>query len=444
MTNRLLICFLLVLPTVAYGEPVSFKRDVAPILLDQCLACHGPKKAEGGYRIDTFERAVAAGDSTQPGFLAGKLEESEAFRRIVSTDKAERMPLEGDPLPEEQVATLKRWLEEGAAFDGPDPKASLASYIPPPTHPAAPEAYTAALPITAVQFSPDGQSLAVAGYHEVLLYNPADGALLRRLANVGQRTYAIRYSPDGQLLAVACGTPGKLGEVRVFKPDTGELIRVLATTSDVVFDCAFSPAGDRLATAAADGTVRLFNVADGAEQRTITSHSDWVFAVAWKADGSQLATGSRDKTAKVFDAQTGELLITFSGHNSPVRGVLFHPDGAEVYSAGTDNKIQRWKIADAAKTKEVGLGGEVYKLALGGESLIAPAADNKVREFKAKELDQIRELAGPTDWVLAADLHPATKRIAAGSFDGRVFVWNAEDGAVITSFLAAPGLAAPQ
>jgi mono/diheme cytochrome c family protein len=381
MYHRLLFITLLVLPAIASADPVSFKRDVAPILLDQCLACHGPKKAEGGYRIDTFERAVAAGDSTQPGFLAGKLEESEAFRRIVSTDKAERMPLEGDPLPEEQITTLKRWLEEGAAFDGPDPKASLASYIPPPTHPAAPEAYAATLPITAVEFSPDGQSLAVAGYHEVLLYNPTDGALLRRLSNVGQRTYAIRYSPDGQLLAVACGTPGKLGEVRILKPDSGELVRVLGTTSDVVFDCAFSPAGDRLATAAADGTVRLFNVADGAEQRTITSHSDWVFAVAWKADGSQLATGSRDKTAKVFDAQTGELLITFSGHNSPVRGVLFHPDGAEVYSAGTDNKIQRWKIADAAKTKEVGLGGEVYKLTLGGESFIAPAADNKVRQF---------------------------------------------------------------
>ena len=116
-------------------------------------------------------------------------------------------------------------------------------------------------------------------------------------------------------------------------------------------------------------------MADGAEQRTITSHSDWVFAVAWKADGSQLATGSRDKTAKVFDAQTGELLITFSGHNSPVRGVLFHPDGAEVYSAGTDNKNQRWKIADAAKTKVVGLGGEVYKLTLGGESFIVVEQD---------------------------------------------------------------------
>lgn len=443
MAFRLSIALVLLagfaLPRVAAADPASFKRDIAPLLLDNCLACHGPKKAEGGYRIDTFERATAAGDSTQPGFLAGKLEESEAFRRIVSTDKAERMPLDGDPLPAEQVELLKRWLSEGAAFDGPDPKAALASYIPPPTHPAAPEAYRGTMPITAVEFNPDGSQLVVGGYHELQFYNPADGQLIRRLANVGQRTYAIRYSPDGQLLAVACGAPGRLGEVRLFKPDTGELVRVLGMTSDVVFDCAFSPQGDRLATAAADGAVRVFNVADGAEQLTITSHSDWVFAVAWKADGSQLATASRDKTAKAFDAKTGELLITYSGHNQPVRGVLFHPDGAEIYSSGSDNKVHRWKIADAAKTKEIGLGGEAYKLAAAGEFFLTASAENKVRQFKAKEQEQVREYAGPKDWVLSAAMHAGTKRIAGGAFDGQVFVWNADDGAIVTSFYAAPG-----
>jgi WD40 repeat protein len=437
------VAVLFILPAVSAAEPVSFKRDVAPILLNNCLACHGPKKAEAGYRIDTFGRLTAAGDSTQPGFAAKKLEESEAFRRITSPDKAERMPLDGDPLPAEQVDVLKRWLEEGAAFDGPDPKAALASYIPPPTHPAAPEAYRGTLPITAVEFSPDGSQLAVGGYHELLFYNPADGQLIRRLPNVGQRTYAIRFSPDGQLLAVACGAPGRLGEVRIFKPDSGELVRVLGMTSDVVFDCAFSPQGDRLATAAADAAVRIFNVVDGAEQLTITSHSDWVFAVAWKGDGSQLATASRDKTAKVFDAKTGDLLITYAGHNQPVRGVLFHPDGAEVYSSGSDNKVHRWKIADAAKASEVSLGGEVYKLASIGEFFLAPSADNKVRQFKSKEQQQVRELPGPKDWVLSTAMHQGTKRIAGGTFDGQVFVWNADDGTLMTSFQAAPGFVPP-
>src|SRR5439155_11750082 len=245
---------------VSSAEPLSFKRDIAPLLLNNCLACHGPKKAEGGYRIDTFDRLTSAGDSTQPGFVAKDLDGSEAFRRITSTDVKERMPLEGDPLPPEQVAILKQWIEAGLPFGGPDPKASLASYIPPPTHPAAPEKYRGTMPITAVEFTPDGSQLVVGGYHELTIWNASDGTLARRIGGIGQRTYAIHFSPDGQLLAVACGTPGKHGQVRLLKPDSGELTKVLGMTSDVVFDCAFSPSGDRLATAAADGVVRVFDV----------------------------------------------------------------------------------------------------------------------------------------------------------------------------------------
>src|SRR5687767_4824229 len=94
---RVLLC-LIAMSSAAIllaAEPVSFKRDIAPVLLNNCLACHGPKKSEGGYRIDTFERVIAEGDSTQPGFVPKDLDGSEAFRRIVSTDVKERMPLEG-------------------------------------------------------------------------------------------------------------------------------------------------------------------------------------------------------------------------------------------------------------------------------------------------------------------------------------------------------------
>jgi WD40 repeat protein len=431
------------------AEPPSFKRDIAPLLLNNCLACHGPKKSEGAYRIDTFERITAAGDSTQPGFVAKDLEGSEAFRRIVSTDPKERMPLEGDPLPPDQVALLKAWIEAGLPFDGPDAKAPIASYIPPPTHPASPEKYRATMPVTAVEFSPGnqetgsneaaGKELFVGGYYEVLVWDPADGKLLRRIPNMPQRTYALRHSPDGKLLAVAGGTPGKYGEVRLLKPESGELLRVLGMTSDVVFDCAFNPAGDRLATAAADGVVRVFEVESGSEQLTITSHSDWVFAVAWNADGSQLATGSRDKTAKVFDAKTGELLITYNGPNQPVRGVAFHPDGKRVYSAGSDGKLHLWNIADGKKAADASIGGEAYKLTAAGDRLFSSSIDKNVREFGAKENKPIREFKGASDWVLSTSLDAANKRLAGGTFDGRVFLWNSEDGKLLTSFYAAPG-----
>jgi WD40 repeat protein len=435
----LLCAFALNTVQVSAADDLSFKRDLAPVLLNNCLACHGPKKAEGGYRIDTFERLTDEGDSTQKGFTAKDLDGSEAFRRIISTDAKERMPLEGDPLTPDQIALFKKWIESGLPFDGPDAKSPLASYIPPPTHPAPPEAYRATMPVTAVAFSPDGSQVFVSGYHELTAWNTSDGKLARRIPGLGQRTFAIQFSLDGQLLAVACGTPGKHGEVRLLRPYSGELVKVLGMTSDVVYDCAFSPSGDRLATAAADGVVRVFDVATGSEQLTITSHSDWVFAVTWNKDGTQLASASRDKTAKVFDAKTGELLITYNGHNQPVRGVLFQPDGKQMYSAGSDNKLHRWAIADGKKAADAPLGGEAYKLTPAGDNFLTSSADNKIRQFNAADQKLVKEFPGAKDWVLSTAYHPTTKRLAGGTFNGQVLIWNADDGKVVATLTAAPG-----
>ena len=295
------------------------------------------------------------------------------------------------------------------------------------------------MPVTAVAFSHDGKELIVGGYHELTVWNPADGQLIRRIKNVGQRTRALSLSPDGKLLAVGCGAPGRLGETRIFDMSNGSLVNVLGSTSDEVLDVAFSPQGDRLAVGAADSVTQIFEMPSGKHQLTITSHSDWVMALAWNADGSKLASGSRDKTAKVFDSKTGELLVTYSGHGQPVKGVAFHPENKDVFSAGGDKKIHRWQIADAKKTAEVAFGGEVFKLPLSGDFMFASSADKTVRKFEAKTQKQVHSYAGHQDWALSVAYHAGTKRVASGGFDGRVRVWNAEDAKEVVALVAAPG-----
>ena len=431
--------------TLAVAEdPVSFRAQVAPVLINHCLACHGPKKAEGGYRVDNYERLLSEGDSGSVGIKGKDIEASEAFRRLVSEDTDERMPLESEPLSADEIALVKRWILEGAANDGGDPKAALSTIIPPPVHPDPPEAYQSTLPITALAFSPDGKELVVGGYHELTIWNPQDGSLVRRLKNVSQRTYAVRYSSDGKHLAVAGGAPGRLGETRLFNAENGELIRVVGSTTDVVLDVAFSPQGDRLAAGSAAGVIRIFEVATGKEVRVITSHSDWVMAVAWSDDGKQLVSASRDKTAKVFDSEKGELVVTYSGHGQPVRGVAFHPEGKEVFSSGNDKKIHRWKIADGKKSADIGFGGEVFKLLRAGDFVVTASADKTVRQFEAKTHKVVRSYAGNADWALATAFHVDSKRIASGGFDGHVHVWNTEDGKAVVKFVAAPGYQAPK
>jgi WD40 repeat protein len=56
---------------------------------------------------------------------------------------------------------------------------------------------------------------------------------------------------------------------------------------------------------------------------------------------------------------------------------------------------------------------------------------------------EVKKFAGHNDWVYSVAVHPDTKRIATGCHDGEVRVWNLEDGALVRSFFAAPGYAAP-
>jgi len=112
-----LICTLAALP--AGAEPASFNRDVRPILSDKCFACHGfdAKKRKAELRLDTLEGATAGHDSRK-AIVPGKAADSELWKRINSTDPEEMMPPPESKktLSAEEKATLKRWIDEGAAY----------------------------------------------------------------------------------------------------------------------------------------------------------------------------------------------------------------------------------------------------------------------------------------------------------------------------------------
>ena len=99
--------------------PVSFERDVAPILTDNCLRCHGPDRAAAGLRMDTFNN-MARGSANGVLAVAGSPQNSRLVYRIMVADEAERMPRNAPALSAEQINTIGRWIAQGAAFDGTD------------------------------------------------------------------------------------------------------------------------------------------------------------------------------------------------------------------------------------------------------------------------------------------------------------------------------------
>src|SRR5437868_1601353 len=109
---------------------IDFNRDVRPILSENCFSCHGPdknkRKADPPLRLDTKDGLFGERDGTHP-VVAGKLDDSVLWMRVTSDDPEFRMPAKASnkTLSAAQIATLKRWIEEGADWKG------HWAYIPP-------------------------------------------------------------------------------------------------------------------------------------------------------------------------------------------------------------------------------------------------------------------------------------------------------------------------
>src|SRR5262245_1635347 len=101
------------------GRRVEFNRDVRPLLVKHCLACHGPDKQRGGLRLDRKADAMKGGDDG-PVLVPGKSDDSPIVRMTAGLDPDRVMPPKGERLTAEQVGILRAWIDQGAEWPGGD------------------------------------------------------------------------------------------------------------------------------------------------------------------------------------------------------------------------------------------------------------------------------------------------------------------------------------
>ena len=126
---------LALLPLRSAPAPVDFRRDVQPILSDKCYHCHGPdeKGRKAQLRFDTKEGTFRAKNGSAV-IVPGKSADSELIFRVISHDDEEVMPPADSKiarLTPAEVATLKRWIDEGAPYASHWAFESLTPVTPP-------------------------------------------------------------------------------------------------------------------------------------------------------------------------------------------------------------------------------------------------------------------------------------------------------------------------
>ncbi len=121
------------LPAAA-SQTVEFTKDIQPIFIARCVQCHSSKNLMGGLRLDS-SKALAGGLSGK-AILPGKSAESLLVKMIGGQIEGKRMPMTGDPLSNEQIALIRRWIDDGASWPGESAGASEPdqkhwAYVPP-------------------------------------------------------------------------------------------------------------------------------------------------------------------------------------------------------------------------------------------------------------------------------------------------------------------------
>jgi WD40 repeat protein len=468
------------------NAPISYYKKIRPVLQAQCQGCHQPAKAKGGYVMTDFAKMLAGGEECtkdqKQAVVAKDPDKSFLLSQITPKDGEAEMPPKKAPLPDADIKLIRRWIAEGAVDDTPSNARQRFDEEHPPIYQRPPV-------ITSLDFSPDGSLLAVAGFHEVLLWKADGSELVARLIGLSERIQSVKFSPDGTKLAAAGGRPAQMGEVQIWDVEKHKLLLSVPTGFDTVYGVNWSPSGSLVSFGSPDNSVRAIDAETGRQMLQQTSHSDWVLDTVFTHNGEQLVSVGRDMSAKLTEVATQRFIdnissITPGALRGGLQTVARHPERDEFLVGGADGipqayrivrKVQR-RIGDNALLirKWPAMEGRIYAVdfAPDGKSFAAGSsldgagmvnfynydfdtempADILAIENKAGRTEEEKKqeeahftsnvkLLGSVNigaGVYTLAYEPKGESVAAAGEDGKVRVINAQEARVVKEFVPVP------
>jgi WD40 repeat protein len=297
-----------------------------------------------------------------------------------------------------------------------------------------------------VAFGVDGQALFSGGADgTVQVWDTTTGQLGRTLKGHSNAVRDLAVSPGGDRLVSASGVWDEAGqqlrapEVKVWDTATG---RELFSLAGACPPLAFGPDGTWLATAGRDQQViQVWDARSGQERFALTGHTARVLQLVVGPDGTRLASVSQGQVGdgrgevKVWDVVTSREVFTLSRNPLELTSLAFSPDGRRL-ARGLGESVQVLDAANGTTARTLKWSaGMVAGMAFSpdGRRLVSGAGngggpwDKAAGELKVWDLDpgqEVFSLAVPPARVGCVAFSRDGRRLAAGSDDGTVTVWD--------------------
>lgn len=439
---------------VALGRPVSFEKDVYPILDANCIACHNIAKKEGSLVLESVEALMKGGDSGA-SVVAGKPDESYLYQVAARIEESFMPPLPNKvgakALTPQQVGILRQWILEGAKSSGKSADSGVAwQSLPPGLN----SIYSTAL-------SPWARYAAVGRANRIAIYDLASGTeaatlndpALLKLQKEGKPFYplgaahrdfvhSLAFNSDGSLLA-----SGGYRVVKLWKKSLGNVVKKIDLPAAVT-SLALNADRSVLAVVTADNSASLWKLPAGQKLVDLKGHTGAIKGLAFTPDKTKVVTTSADQSLRVWNAADGKQISTMKTP-AVLNAVTVSKDGTQVIAGGANNIVYVWPLVIPAP--KAGEKAPAFPVALAelkghakpvtavkvvlpaGTQVVSGSEDGTVRIWDLKGKKQIRSInhAGP---VTAIDVSPDAKNLVSVSVNGTGKIWTLSNGKMLKEF----------
>ena len=274
--------------------------------------------------------------------------------------------------------------------------------------------------VQSIAFSPDGQTIAIASYGEVRLWDMDSG--IQKVTLYGKGFFSnLQFSLDGHTFAARGYTSKRETGLYLWDIDSTDLqkskLKHFITGHNNKISClSFSPDGQKLASGH-DYLVRLWDVSDGKHITTGHGHPVQVNvrSVGFSPDGKKLASlsltfqsSNSNSEVLLWDAATGEYQVTLKGHGKAIgksrpwhsNSMVFTSDGRKIVSGSLDGTVRYWNPRTKAR-----------------DSFFHNLWGSFFGHHKTT-------LKGHKNHVLSVALSPDESMLASGSSDHTVRLWD--------------------
>ena len=296
------------------------------------------------------------------------------------------------------------------------------------------------VPIVALAYTRDSQSLISNGHRQIAVRSPQTGNVILTHPCDQSKITCLVFNSNSSVLAIGGGQPNETGILRVWRwPQAKELARLNAH-KDLVQSVAFEDSGKIIATASADHSIKLWNCENLENPKllqTLTGHSAPVLAMAFMHQTGQIISAGVDRSIKVWSITDGSIVRSLNYHTEAVHALVMKPFLAEspelqplCVTTGADRTIRVWQPGIGRMVRIIrglptpGLGLAMSK---SGDRIFVVDCSGTLRIYDGSSDQLIGDNQLHQDWIYSIAISPDGRSIATGDASGQLKITAVSD-----------------